>query len=84
MMLSVYAYDHTELPAPSLRKIVDSILLRASAGGFTQSDIFITIMSNGERSDRAIQMSAEIVRCVGGNAAMIDIIRDMKPKGGSQ
>jgi len=84
LMLALYAYDQAEPPAPHLRAHVDAILARATASGFGQAYIFVTTLSKGEQSDRTLQWACEVVADIGGDAAMIAMIKDFNPKGAAQ
>lgn len=84
LMLALYAYDQAEPPAPRLRAHVDMILARATAAGFGQADIFITTLSKGEQSDRTLQWACKVVADIGGDGAMIAMIKDFNPKGAAQ
>ncbi|RFP23173.1 hypothetical protein D0T25_06735 [Duganella sp. BJB488] len=83
LLLAHYAYSPEEQPAPRLRTHIDMILARAAAG-FGQADIFCTLLSKGEQSGRVRQLAEEVVADVGGDAVMLGMIRDFKPKGAAQ
>ncbi|NHZ81855.1 hypothetical protein F2P44_21620 [Massilia sp. CCM 8695] len=83
LMVAVYAYDPSESAAPGLREHVDVILARATRAGFGQADILVTMLSNGEQSARTMQLACDVTYSVGGDGAMIAMIRDFDPKKGS-
>lgn len=81
--VAIYAYDPAEPPAPALRDYIDKILARATAAGFGQADIFVTLVSKG-RFDRAMSLAIEVTAEVGGDAVMVAMIKDFDPKGAAQ
>lgn len=81
LMLMMYAYDPAEPAAPKLRQHADMILARASTAGFGQADIFTTLIAQGEKSRRTLQLAEKVVAHVGGEAAMMTLIRDFKNSG---
>lgn len=84
LMTAIYAYDPTEPPAPRLRANVDTILARATAAGFGQADIFVTLVSKGQ-FDRAMSLAIEVTADIGGDAAMLGMIRNFnRSKGAAQ
>ena len=84
LMLAVYAYDQSEPAAPRLRAHVDAILARATRAGFGQADILVTMLSKGEQSDRTLQLACEVTADIGGDAAMLAMIRDFNLKGAAK
>ena len=82
LMVAIYAYDPSEPAAPSLREHVDVILARATRAGFGQADILVTMLSKGEQSARTMQLACDVTYSVGGDRAMIAMIRDFNPKKG--
>ena len=63
------AYGDALDPSDAYRKeqlqIVERLLSSASARGFTKSEILETMLACGERSERVIDMSIEVLNLIG-------------------
>lgn len=84
LMLAINAYWPGEPLVPGQREYVDKILARATAAGFGQADIFVTMLANRELSSRTIQIAEDVTAEVGGDAVMLAMIKEFNPKGAAQ
>jgi hypothetical protein len=82
LILGHYAFEDfgKVVPEPpnKLRDIVGQVLAMATAGGFAQSDILLTILSKHEQSSRMLRLAQEVIDHMGGDDLFVEFMRNAR------
>lgn len=82
LTIGSYAYEDfgKVVPEPPnrLRDIVGQVLAMSTAGGFTRTDIFLTMLSQREESRRMVDLAQEAVDHMGGDEVFVEFMRNAR------